>query len=618
MSETKEQKAPQRFIKPSQAILYGVGCGIGGSIFVLLGTGIDIAGLGVLLSLFFGGILIFFTALNYAELSTSLPLAGGAYNFSKEGLGGFLAFIIGFFLWIANISACSFSALTFAAVFREIFNQFGISLHPFFTVSIAIIVILFTSLVFFRTQKIAIRILILFTVVLIVLFGIFVFSGLVIAPLIASINFSILFQPIGILPVITALPLLFIMFTPIISNLSYLNSDVKNPSRNIPRINILAITISLIIYLSITFVVLVNIGNPPPKIGETPVLLADVLGNILGPFGFYLMAAAAFISTMIAINAGLGSGVSVITALARDRYIPETIQKLKERTQMPVVALSLTTLISVVFTYFASIGLAAETTTFIYFFGLAFINYAAVKLRRKRKELDRPFKAPFFPILPFILGGCFLVLALFFFSPQAVLLGLIILSIGIGYFLITISDRASKSLTLAGIKAFLTVIMGFFIWSTNNLTVVNIELIIVNRILTIITVVILATVIFDIFPLRELVYFFVRKIDKEKVVISIGTGQIIELGKKRAKFIHSMNYFLALIQIASAFCLFWIGFLIINSELNINELIINTAIILPNTINYLYSSIMIILAIILILSGTLLWITNRELKSIGI
>ena len=618
MNESKEQKTPQRFIKPSQAILYGVGCGIGGSIFVLLGTGIDIAGLGVLLSLFFGGILIFFTALNYAELSTSLPLAGGAYNFSKEGLGGFLAYIIGFFLWIANISASSFSALTFAAVFREIFIQYGISLHPFFTVSIAIIVILFTSLVFFRTQKIAIRILILFTVVLIVLFGIFVFSGLVIAPITASINYSILFQPIEILPVISALPLLFIMFTPIISNLSYLNSDVKNPSRNIPRINILAITISLIIYLSITFVVLINIGNPPPKIGETPVLLADVLGNILGPFGFYLMAAAAFISTMIAINAGLGSGISVIAALARDRYIPETIQKVKERTQMPVVALSLTTFISVVFTFFASIGLAAETTTFIYFFGLAFINYAAVKLRRKRKELDRPFKAPFFPILPFILSGSFLVLALFFFSPQAVLLGLIILSIGVGYFLITISDRASKSLTLAGIKTFLTLIVGFFIWLINNLTDVNIELVIIDRILTIIIVVTLATAIFDIIPLREFVYFFVKKIDKEKVVISIGTGQIIELGKKRAKFIHYMNYFLSLIQIISALIFIWIGFLIINDELNIGEVIINSTVILPNTINYLLSSIMIILGIVLILSGSLLWITNRELKSIGI
>ncbi|MFX1590973.1 MAG: amino acid permease, partial [Promethearchaeota archaeon] len=114
MNETKTEEVPAaRTLKLYQGVLYGIGCGIGGSIFVLLGFGIEIAKSGVLISLILGGILIFFTGLNYAELSTSLPIAGGAYNFTKEGLGGFLAFIIGFFLWIANIATCSFSAQTF-------------------------------------------------------------------------------------------------------------------------------------------------------------------------------------------------------------------------------------------------------------------------------------------------------------------------------------------------------------------------------------------------------------------------------------------------------------------------------------------------------------------------
>ena len=618
MNESKEQKPPQRTIKASQAILYGIGCGIGGSIFVLLGTGIDIARSGVLLSLLLGGVLIFFTALNYAELSTSLPIAGGAYNFSKEGLGGFLAFIIGFFLWIANTSACSFSALTFAVLFDEIFNTFGLSIHPVFIISIAIMIVIFTSLFIFRTQRIAIRALIILTIILLGLLFVFVFSGLVFGSLTASIDFSIFSQPIELLPTISVLALLFICFTSIISNLAYLNSDVQNPSKNIPRINIFSILISIFIYLSITFVVLINIGSSPPILGEAPILLADVLGNILGPFGFFLMVGAIIISTMIAINAALGSAVSVLTALARDHYFPEKIKEVKERSQMPIFALGLTTLISVIFIYFAGIGLAAETTTFIYFFGLAFINYAAVKLRRKRKELDRPFKAPFFPVLPFILSGFFVILALFFFSPQAVLLGLIIFAIGIGYFLITISDRASKSLTLAGIKTLLSLILIFLIWVINNLSNVSTDVIFFNRILATIAIITLAIVIFDIIPLREVVYFFVRKIDKGKVAINIGTGQIIELGKKRAKFIHILNYGFSILQIASAITLFWITSLIINNDLVINEIIFSSITIPQKTIHYLLSSVMVILGIGLILSGTLLWITNRELKTIGI
>ncbi|GAJ12319.1 unnamed protein product, partial [marine sediment metagenome] len=147
MNETKPKEVlPKRTLKLSQGIIYGVGCGIGGSIFVLLGLGIEYAGSGILLSLILGGILIFFTGLNYAELSTSLPIAGGAYNFGKEGIGGFLAFIIGFFLWIANVAMCSFSAQIFASVFKEVFIKLNIPISNTFITVIAILPIILTSL----------------------------------------------------------------------------------------------------------------------------------------------------------------------------------------------------------------------------------------------------------------------------------------------------------------------------------------------------------------------------------------------------------------------------------------------------------------------------------------
>jgi len=619
LTESKTDRLiAQRSLKTSQVILYGIGCGVGGSIFVLLGTGIDIASSGILLSLFFGGILIFFTALNYAELSTSLPMAGGAYNFSKEGLGGFLAFITGFFLWIANISVCSFSAHTFALVIEEVLKRAGIIVPPFYIVLLAIGVILFTSLVIFRTQKVAIKSLIYLTIILLGIFGIFIFSGLVISPFTLNFDLTIFSHPLNPIGIIAAFPLLFIFFTSITSNLSFVNANLKNPSKNIPKVNILTIFIALVIYLTITFVVLVNVNYPPSQLGDTTLLLPIVLENILGPFGFFTMVFAALISTMIAINAALGSGVSIITALARDRYISKKFKEIKKRAQMPALALLITVVIAIIFTYFAGIGLAAETTTLIYFFGLAFVNYAAVKLRRTRKELDRPFKAPFFPVLPYIISGTFLVFALFFFSTEAVMLGLLILSIGVGYFLLTISDRASKSLTLAGIKSLMVIIIGFSIWAINNFSAVSPELVIINRILTGIAVFIIFTVIFDIFPLREVVYFFIKKVDKGKVAINIGNAQIIELGKTRSKLIHFINYIFALLQIISGIIIFIITSLFLTPDINIMELNIGSIIISQMTIHYLFNSILIIFGILLEFSGMLLWYTNRELKSIGI
>ncbi len=603
----------------SQAVIYGIGCGIGGSIFILLSDGIASAGPGILISLILCGILIFFTGLNFSELSTSLPIAGGAYNFTKEGLGGFLAFIIGFFLWIANIAACSFSAQTFALVINVVLIENNISIDALYIGLISILPLLLTSLVIFRTQKIAIRALLISTLILIGMLIFFIFSGLILSPIIptSSFNSDYLFSGTSFFGVISAFSLLFILFTSITSNLAYLNADLKNPSKNVPKTNIYAILITLGIYLSITIAVLLNIGASSTT--GTPVLLV-VLENILGLFGFYFMAAAALISTTIAINAALGSAVSVITALARDRYIPKKIRAIKKRTDMPALALMITAFLAIIFTIFAGIGLTAETTNLIYFIGLASVNYAAVKLRHKRKELDRPFKAPFFPFLPILLFICFLAFAVLFgiIWIEALFLAIIISIIGVAYYLLSIADKPSISLTLSGIKFFVVIVIGIVIWIVNNFSSVNSATVSMNRILIIISVFTIGTIIFDLFPLRQVIYYFIRKVDKSKVAIRFGDAQIIELGKKRSKIIHVVNIIITLLQLVSVISIFSIVYLLLNNTIVIEEINLGTTIISKEAGRFLFISILMFFGIILFFSTVILWYRNRELKQLGI
>ncbi|TKJ25931.1 MAG: hypothetical protein CEE42_06430 [Promethearchaeota archaeon Loki_b31] len=623
MNETKPKEVlPKRTLKLSQGIIYGVGCGIGGSIFVLLGLGIEYAGSGILLSLILGGILIFFTGLNYAELSTSLPIAGGAYNFGKEGIGGFLAFIIGFFLWIANVAMCSFSAQIFASVFKEVFIKLNIPISNTFITVIAILPIILTSLVIFRTQKVAIKALLIFTMVLIGMFAFFIIFGLIITPF---TNPNIILTQIKFEGIIPAFLLLFILFTSITSNLAYLNPDLKNPSKNIPKTIIYAILLTIIIYLSITFIALINLGENPTGLTENPVLLADVFESVLGPFGFYFMVLAAIISTLIAINAALGSAVSVITALARDRFIPKKIQETKKRPDMPALGLLITIILVVLFVLFTGIRFTAEITNFIYFVGLAFVNFAAVKLRRTRKELDRPFKAPFFPFLPIFISICFLAFAVILgviISIEALILGLVIFIIGIAFHLLTIADRSSINLTLTGIKFFFLTVLGMFIWVINNFSYRNPILILINRILIGVCVFTIVTVILDLTPLRELAYFYVRKMDKEKVAINIGNAQIIDLGKKRSKIIHFTNLVITIMQFIACGIIFSIVYFLFNNLLSIQDiiLIIGTSVTyIPSTSGTaLFISILIIFGLSLFFCGILSWQRNREFKSLGI
>jgi hypothetical protein len=422
------------------------------------------------------------------------------------------------------------------------------------------------------------------------------------------------------------------LFTSITSNIAYLNPDLKNPSKNIPKTNIYAIIITLIIYLSITFVVLLGLGGTPADLSGTPVLLADVFESIIGPFGFFIMAFAAIISTLIAINAAFGSAVSIITALTRDRFIPEKIRKAKTRSDLPRLSLILTIVLTLLFTIFTIFArttegtpLTAEITNFIYFFALAFVNYAAVKLRRKRKELDRPFKAPFYPVLPIFIFICFLAFAVIlgvFISIQALVLGLIILVIGFTYQLLVITDKPSKSLTLTGIKFFFSIIIGLFIWMINNFSIVSPDLVIINRVLIIICVFTIITVILDLLPLRELAYYYVKFVDKEKVAINIGNAQIIDLGKKRSKIIHNINLIITVLQLISGVVIFSIVFMFVNNSIFIQHISINIGMPVTNIPSSagiaLFTSILFIFGAILFIFGILSWYRNKEIKSLGI
>ena len=627
MTEKEQETVLQtRSISLSTGILYGIGCGIGGSIFVLLGTAIIKAQSGVLISLILGGILIFITALNYSELSTSLPISGGAYNFSKEALGGFLAFIIGFFLWIANIATFSFSAQAFFTVIEAFFP---LPIMRNFYIIITIISILFTAIVVFRTQKLALRTLVSLTVVLLIIFGIFIISGFFIAPITNAPNYDIAFlsSSTNFFSVMLMFSLLFIFFTGITSNLAYLNADLKNPSKNIPKTNIFAILITLFIYISITLVVMINIGNNPKALGNSPILLALVLNNILGFPGYLLMGIAATISTFIAMNASLGSAVSVMHALARDHYVSQKLLKVRKKTKVPTLALIITTGIAIIFTIlaiiFSDIGLTANITTFIYLFGLAFVNFAAVILRYKRKELDRPFKAPFFPYLPILVGSSCLILA-FALNPNAVIWGVIIFVIGITYYFLTIADRHSIVFTLAGLKLFAVILVGFFIWILNNLGTITSPIlgftIIFSlgllRTLIFICIFAIGTIFFDIIPLKELVYFFTKRVSKKEVAIDIGIGRIIELKKTKSKLIYNINIIIGVIQIASSLFIFSLIALITFDVISIESVIfdING----KPMVEFLFIAFLMFFGTILLFSGPLSLYLNRETKKLGI
>jgi len=103
------------------AVMIGIGAMMGPGIFALPGELAKLVGpLGVLVYLAMG-IVVVFTALNYAELGAALPIAGGGYSFVSRTLPKATAFLTGWFFWIGNVAACAMYVVIFALTIRAYF-----------------------------------------------------------------------------------------------------------------------------------------------------------------------------------------------------------------------------------------------------------------------------------------------------------------------------------------------------------------------------------------------------------------------------------------------------------------------------------------------------------------
>ena len=60
------------------------------------------------------GMIAIFTALSYAELSSAIPRAGGAYNYARVAFGPGISFLGGWMEWFASTVAGSLYAVTFS------------------------------------------------------------------------------------------------------------------------------------------------------------------------------------------------------------------------------------------------------------------------------------------------------------------------------------------------------------------------------------------------------------------------------------------------------------------------------------------------------------------------
>ena len=128
-AEETGEHSLKRKLGPLNLITLGIGAIIGAGIFVLTGQAAALhAGPAVPISMILVGIACTFAGLCYAEMASTVPVAGSAYTYSYATMGELIAWIIGWDLVLEYAAGAATVGVGWSGHLVSLVNQFGINL----------------------------------------------------------------------------------------------------------------------------------------------------------------------------------------------------------------------------------------------------------------------------------------------------------------------------------------------------------------------------------------------------------------------------------------------------------------------------------------------------------
>lgn len=408
--------------------MVGIAAMIGGSIFVLTGSAIGLAGSAVIIAFVMNAIITLFTAMAYAELGSAMPEAGGGYLWVREGLPRPNAFISGWMAWFAHIVAGSLYAVSFASflnglliqldIFKDVGSEgtlFILGIIPLDKVIAVASVAAFTYVNFKGTSETG-KTGDIVTVIQLGLIFALIGAGLWTMQTNPgwTINFSD-FIPMGIAGIVAAMGLTFIAFEGY-EVIVQTGEEVKNPKRNIPRAIFISLFAVVVLYCLIAFVAIGAIvpggGMPSWKfIGDQGELGISAAAELIIPYGAFIVLGGGMISTLAALNATTFSSARVAFAMGRHYNLPHKFSAIHSNNKTPHIAIVLSGLIMAVMASGLPLDQIAIAAGVIFLLLFTQVNLAVINIRRiYGDKLDYGFKTPIFPVTPII--GIFLNIGL--------------------------------------------------------------------------------------------------------------------------------------------------------------------------------------------------------------
>ena len=402
-----ENKQLQKNLGIAAALSTVVGMVIGGGVFfkpqaVYTLTG-GAPGLGIL-AWIIAGIMTITAGLTAAEVSAAIPKTGGMMVYIEEIYGKKLGFLTG---WMQTVLFFPATAAAIAVMFGQ---QAALLLNNSSLVmpmSIGVILLVgilntFGSKTSGTIQTVS-TVCKLIPLVLIIVFGFIKGSGdnPIMNPLVAEG-----IRPMGIIGQLLV-AILFAYDGWI--NVGALAGEMKNPGKDLPKAIIGGLSIVMAINVVINLAYLWVL--PASELAQYASPASIVAEKIFGPVGGKLINVGILVSVFGCLNGYLLTGPRIPYTLANQKLLPATFGKLNKN-GVPANATLFMVVLSVIYALSGQFNLLSDLSMFAIwaFYTLTFIG--VIKLRKTQPDLERPYKVPFYPVIPIIsiCSGLFVVI----------------------------------------------------------------------------------------------------------------------------------------------------------------------------------------------------------------
>jgi basic amino acid/polyamine antiporter, APA family len=405
----------KRTLGAANLVLLGIGCIIGAGIYVMTGNAAaNFAGPAVMLSFVIAFFACIFAGLCYAELASTMPVAGSAYTYSYTTLGEVFAWVMGWLLVLEYGVAAATVAAGWSGNVVSLLAQFQLIIPPEFTTSFIRATNETGQLTFITGGG----------------FNLLGAAGIVAVTLLlvlgvsesASVNNVIVFIKVGVLLAFIGFGAGFINianWTPFIPEneggfkygvpgvfraasviffayvgfeaVSTAAAEAKNPKKDIPVGILGSLVVCTIIYMLVAAVLTGVVPFRELGVAAPIALATDRMGVPWFQLLIKVGAVAGLTSVMLILTYGQ---TRVFYAMARDGLLPRFFATLHEKFRTPwigtlilgsIIAVAAAALPIEILGDLVSLGTATA-------FGIVCIS--VIWLRRARPDLERPFTAP--------------------------------------------------------------------------------------------------------------------------------------------------------------------------------------------------------------------------------